>query len=1083
MLGSLRVDGDKGSVPVHGKSLRRILAALLARPGRPVAVGELVDLLWGDDPPRNAVRNVRSYVAKLKRTLEGLAPNPIESGPSGYTLRIRAGELDSVDFTDTVRRAVGAQRAGEYTTANLLFDRALRMWQGDPFADIDESMFLRPEIERLRQCHLEALELGLELGRGAELIPDLGRIVEQHPYQERPIALLMRALSVAGRQAEAQQVFRETRHRLVQDLGVDPSADLTELHEALLRGERIGTNPPSTGPAEPLPAAAIVDQTPLFDQRGQADNEDSEESGDGQAAGLVAVDHMPQPPRVLQPRKAYLRQLELIEQRNHPSVTTVTGPRGVGKTQLVAAYARTRMANGAAVFWVNAGTREGTVAGLAEVAAVAQRNRADNRGSGQELRLNTAEDAEQAARQARRWLSSLRTPALLVFDDARDPETVREWLPRFGPVQVVITSNRRVFGWLGDNMDLTPFDRAEAIAFLYSATGLPADDATERILDEIGQYALALALAGAVISTERLSYRDYLRRLEKLPARRSLAAYEGDPYPHGVVEAIRLSLDAVQDTNGARALAEQIAVLAPAGTDRAMLVPDVLDEHGRADRSRALAVLVDAYLAHYAEDGRLIVMHPLTRRVLLELCTEQGRLDELLRSVSSMLDDHLQRAAAAGDTYVSQQQALDHLDSLLAILSRAEPGVGARTEVLALCTSVVGNFHNRCDFVRVAPLNTRVHEEQRKLLGADDPVTLRSCTKLAMQYRRLAKLDQAVDLLDEILQRQRSRLGEEHADTLWTRNTLAATYLVSGRADRAITMLRELVADRGGNQNVQAKLAATRRLGWALRSVGQLEEAEEIYRSIMPEYERVCGPEHPQTFRTRSEFACVHRHAGKLDTAEALLTDLIAVRERTLGRDHPDHPDLYHDLERLADVRRATGAPEEAREIFERAAVHWTETLGDRHPWTLISRNNVACAVESIGDLDTAYAMFVELHDLHDEVLGPALPRSLNVAHNHASVLVRRGDHRDAIAMFSDVLAGRRHSLGEQHPDTQATRRSFGLVRARFGQDDQNADSVCSQTASPDWQEPLPRWLRDGSAYGSGHSVDSTIRLSVHDLG
>lgn len=1040
---------------------RRILAALLARAGRPVGVGELVDLLWDDDPPPNAIRNVRSYVAKLKRTFEASGPSPVESGPSGYTLRVRAGELDSIDFADAVRRAIGAERAGEHATANLLLDRALRLWQGDPFADIEESPFLRPEVERLRQCQLQALELGLELGRGSELIPELGRLVERHPYQERPIALLMRALNDSGRQAEAQQVFREARHRLVEDLGVDPSAELSELHEALLRGDRddsgirravsVGSDRKATEHAEPSTPAPAATIDPL----GSPNRESP-------PPRLVLVDHMPQPPRVFQPREACQRRLDMSADATEPVVCTVTGARGVGKTQLVAAHARARLSRGDAVFWVNADTRENVVAGLADVAALAGVRGGD-------------QDFEEAARHARRWLSSFDRPTLLVFDNANEPGTIREWLPRSGAIQVVITSTRRVFEWLGENMELGAFDRDEARSFLDNATGLTRDDTTERVIDEVGQYALALALASAVITTEQLSYADYLRRLRNLPARRSLGAYEGDPYPHGVVEAIRLSLDSVRHTTGARALAEHIAVLAPAGTRRTLLVPEVLDEHGRADRTHALAVLADAYLANYAEDGQLLVMHPLTRRVLLELCAEEGRSGDLLRSVTSMLADHLERTAADAESHRTWQEALGHLESLLAIVARTDPDTNVRAELLTLCTSVVGHFHNRCDFVSAAPLNAAVHSEQRKLLGADDPATLRSCTELARQYRRLAKLDQAIELLEETLDRQRQRLGEEHPDTWWTWQTLAGTHLVSGRAYRAITMLREMVAVEQG-PDAPVRLGSNRRLAWALRSVGQLEESTAIYRALVPEYERLYGPEHPQTFRTRSEFACVHRCAGRLDTANEMLTELIASRERALGGAHPDQ---WQDRERLADVRRGAGEPREAREIFEAAAAHWQETLGDRHPWTLIARNNVACAAESTGALDAAYALFGQLHRLHDEVLGPALPRTLNVAHNHAAVLALRGGYAEATAMFADVLDGRRHVLGEDHPDTRTTRDSLALVRERLGPEDA---SFHAQGAVPVREEPLPRWLRDGCAYGSGRSVDSTIRLSAIDL-
>lgn len=1052
VLGPLRVDHDGDAVVVKGDTQRRILAALLARPGRPVGVSELVDMLWPDNPPSNAVRNVRSYVAKLKRVHGQHVQTPrlpIESGPSGYTLRIRAGELDSVEFADAVRRATQAHRAGEPTTANLLLDRALRLWQGDPFVDIDESPFLRPEIERLRRCQLEAFELGLALGRASELVPELARLVEQHPYQEHPAALLMRALNASGRQAEAQETFRQLRYRLVHDLGVDPSPEVAELHQALLRGADTTARVERHDRVSESVTQAYID--PPASHEHSAHSFDPVPGGGPETAGRwVLLDGMPQPPRAFQPRPEYLRQLD-IGGTDRPSVCTVTGPPGVGKTQLVAAHARTRLSRGDTVFWLNADSDENLVAGMADVAALMRPHARD-------------EDTERAAQHARRWLSNLTEPALLVFDNAREPETVRQWLPQAGSTQVVITSNRRVFGWLGGHMELDAFDREEARAYLDAATGLPRDEAMEGVIDGVGRYALALALAGAVIATERLSYADYLRRLRNLPTRSSLAAHEGDPYPHGVVDAIRLSLNAVRDQPGAQALAEQLAVLARSGTSRSLLVPETLEEHGRAERSGALAALVDAYLASYTQDGEMLVMHPLTRRVLLELCKEQDRLEKLLGAATALLNDHVARSE--DEDYQHGAELLSHLESILALSERIAIDNPLHTELLALCTKVIGRFHHRCDFVRAAPLNTAVHERQRRLLGDDSPETLRSCTELAREYRRQAKLGGAVELLEQTAERQRERLGPDHPDTFWTRHTLAATHLVAGRPDTAIAMLRELTADDRAGGDRTLRLGSRRRLAWALRSLARLSESARIYREILPEYANVHGPEHPQTLRTRSELACVHRLAGELDTAEGLLAEVLAVRERALGTEHPDN---WHDRDRLADVRRASGAGG-AREIFERTATHWQHTLGERHPWTLLARNNVACALESEGDLPAASAMFADLYQAHEQVLGPVLPRTLNVGNNLACVRALRGDVDGAAALLEEVLSGRRHTLGQHHPDTETTRHNLALLR-RAGEFESDRDDG-----------GLVHWRRRGAAYGSGHSVDSTIRLLPTDL-
>src|SRR5690606_7695884 len=210
----VRVERAESPVVVKGPTQRRILAALLTRPGRLFPVTELVDALWSGDPPANAVKNVQSYVAKLKQVLRGPDPPVIRSRPRGYLLAVPPEAVDAHEFAQAVRRARDAWAAGDAATAGTLLERALRLWQGRPYADLGEWTFLQPEIERLQQTRLEAFALGLELGRHDRLLPDLAAIVEENPYQERPVALLMRALHVSGRQAEAQEVYRRTRERL-----------------------------------------------------------------------------------------------------------------------------------------------------------------------------------------------------------------------------------------------------------------------------------------------------------------------------------------------------------------------------------------------------------------------------------------------------------------------------------------------------------------------------------------------------------------------------------------------------------------------------------------------------------------------------------------------------------------------------------------------------------------------------------------------------------------------------------------------------------------------------------------------------
>jgi DNA-binding SARP family transcriptional activator len=158
VLGSLRVMNAGVEIAVTGRTQRRVLAALLARADGEISPLEMVDALWPENPPANAVRNVQSYIAKLKHALGD--PDIIESGPGGYRLTIERRDLDAGEFAEAVRRAQQAQANGEVNTARSALSHALTLWRGRPYADLREWGFLHPEIERLEQVRLEALGVG-----------------------------------------------------------------------------------------------------------------------------------------------------------------------------------------------------------------------------------------------------------------------------------------------------------------------------------------------------------------------------------------------------------------------------------------------------------------------------------------------------------------------------------------------------------------------------------------------------------------------------------------------------------------------------------------------------------------------------------------------------------------------------------------------------------------------------------------------------------------------------------------------------------------------------------------------------------
>ncbi|KOV83221.1 hypothetical protein ADL03_21725 [Nocardia sp. NRRL S-836] len=219
---------------MNGARQRSVVAVLALRAGTPVPVDRLVDVLWGDDPPRTAVRSLHSYVARVRQALADCGmPGAVVTKPGGYQLD---ASVDAERFERT---------------------RDLSLWRGEPLAGVELFGWGRAEVDRLREQRIAALEghWAERLGR-EDAVAELERLVVSHPTRERLVGLLMRALHLDGRHADALEAFQRLRSRLADELGADPGPELSALHTAILRRD------PSLHSAKPAPRTAKPAQLP-----------------------------------------------------------------------------------------------------------------------------------------------------------------------------------------------------------------------------------------------------------------------------------------------------------------------------------------------------------------------------------------------------------------------------------------------------------------------------------------------------------------------------------------------------------------------------------------------------------------------------------------------------------------------------------------------------------------------------------------------------------------------------------------------------------------------------------------------------
>ncbi|MFF3709322.1 AfsR/SARP family transcriptional regulator [Streptomyces phaeochromogenes] len=495
VLGPVRAWRGADSLPTGSPQQRALLAALLLREGRTATAGELIDALWGEEPPSQALAAVRTYASRLRKVLD---PDVLVSESGGYAIRsLGDGALDLAVAQELATDAEKAKNSGDLCHARSLLNKTLNLWDGEPLASVP-GPYAETQRARLEEWRLQLLEsrldMDLEQGCHAEAVSELTALTAAHPLRERFRELLMLALYRSGRQAEALAVYADTRRLLADELGVDPRPGLKELQQRILQADP-NLAEPSAPVAEPAAAPVRPAQLPatVSDFTGRASF--VSELGDvlSSAEGRVMA------------------------------VSALAGIGGVGKTTLavhVAHQARGAFPDGQ--LYVDL---QGAGARAAEPETVL----------GAFLRALGAADSsipDSLAERAALFRSMLDGRRVLVLlDNARDAAQVRPLLPGTEGCAALITSRVRMVDLVGAHLvDLDVMSPEEALQLFTKIVGAERVAAErESALDVVaacGFLPLAIRIAASRLAARRTwtvsvlaaKLADERRRLDELQA-------------------------------------------------------------------------------------------------------------------------------------------------------------------------------------------------------------------------------------------------------------------------------------------------------------------------------------------------------------------------------------------------------------------------------------------------------------------------------------------------------------------------------------------------------------------------------------
>lgn len=486
LLGPLTLRRGPALITPSAPKLRQVLSLLVLQANSVTRVDQLVEELWEESPPPSALTTVQTYIYQLRKLLK-LADKagpmtgrgrPDEypvllSHPGGYILQLRAlTDIDAFLFEQLAERGRAELLSGQVSAAADTLRIALGLWRGGVLEGVSTGPLLYAQVARLEERQRTVLglriEADLKLGRHQEITGELASLVSAEPTREDFSAKLMLALYRCGRRADALQVYQRIRNTLVEELGLDPAAELQRLHQLMLAAD-----PELDLPAGAVPVATTTARTPaVTPAQLPAEIPDFV----GRAAELAEFE------RVLPERDGTgLRVVNLV------------GRPGIGKSTFAihaARAVRDRFPDGQlyADLSRSAGTREVLVGFLRALGA-------DER--------DIPATVGEAALMFRSWTADRRL--LMVLDDAGSDESLHHLLPGGSACTVVVTSRQRMGGLPGAvHLKLPALTEAESVELLTSVLGAPRVrrelEAAEALVRLADQLPLALRAVAAKLA-------------------------------------------------------------------------------------------------------------------------------------------------------------------------------------------------------------------------------------------------------------------------------------------------------------------------------------------------------------------------------------------------------------------------------------------------------------------------------------------------------------------------------------------------------------------------------------------------------
>ncbi|MFF4140772.1 BTAD domain-containing putative transcriptional regulator [Streptomyces sp. NPDC001698] len=937
VLGSLEVRSGSTLIPVNGALQRRVLVTLLLDAGRVVPVSRLVTAGWDEQPPDSAEHQVRKTVAKLRSRIPHGPEIIVTDGP-GYRALVETEQLDLLLHQQLIRQARGSLDAGQAERAVAQLREALALWRGPVLAGsggqtIDAAS---TALEEQRLSAAEQLyDLRIDAGEAAEITGELRGLVDEHPLRETLRSRLMLALYHSGQQAAALDQFARVRDHLADELGIDPSAQLTSLHERMLCQD---------------PSLVL-----------------SERSAPRVTAPVTEAPHMlPFDVPDFSGRRSELERVCDVARRaptGTPTVIALDGMGGSGKTALAvrAAHQLAEQYPDGSLFI----DLHGFTPGQASLSSFHAQGNLLAAAS-----VRSDEVPTVSAGRAARWQSYMRGRRMvLILDNAASSEQIRALIPASSDSLVLITSRPRLTGLDGvEWLSLGALPEEDSDQLLRATLGAERverePDAAGELVRLCGGLPLAVRIASARLANrphwtvQRLVERlqDHNRRLDELSS-------EG----RGVAGALLLSYQSMpRDQQSAfRLLGHHPGSLLDTREAAALLDTDVLTAEdlleelvdarlleAREPGVYALHDLVRSFVQRIAQGSREPGDEPAMRRLLdYYLGMARHACDVVFPGRRPIEDDGEHRTDSEFDHKEKALQWLDHhRGSLLAAVDAAhDRGLlwhAARLPRELGFHSSIRGYDSRANVALEKGVSAS------RLLG-DRSLTRLNLMNLAMGKWRLGQLRDSVGLLEEAAGLSR-QMADEYSEAE-CQARLGQAYSSMGELEHALQLSQEVSRRARELGFTRLDGSSLSMLGLILVRLGRFEEAMESAERAVAIFDSI--EEIQLSVTALSYLSQASEGLGRFEEALAR-ADTALERCQQIGM--PAVLPLV--LARRADVLVRMGALDEAADSADHALSKAASSTNEiNRAMVHLSAGRVRYAQ---GDLDTALAQQRLAHEI-----------------------------------------------------------------------------------------------------------------------